>query len=310
MDDKNINYVIETNGLSKIYSGKKVVNQVDMHVPEGSIYGFVGENGSGKTTIMRMLMGLASTSEGTFALFGVDKKDSKIYKIRKNISAIVESPSLVPSMTAYDNLKYACLYCNVKDLSIIDEVLKRVGLHDTGKKLVKNFSLGMRQRLGIAVLLLSSPKLLLLDEPMNGLDPEGIKEVRDLILSLHSQGITILISSHILSELEKVATHWGFINKGHLLKEMSAEELINASSKSIVIKHNDINTLEKAVKSIGIKSYQVVGEKEIKIFDDIKPLDLLSSLDKKGVQIENIKTLDLSVEDYYLDLIREKGVNA
>lgn len=310
MKENETKYVIQTQNLSKAYSGHKVVNQVNMNVPEGSIYGFVGENGSGKTTIMRLLMGLALPSEGTFKLFGLDKKDPNIYKIRKQISAIVEAPSLVPSMNAYDNLKYACLYCKVKDFSIIDKVLKQVGLGDTGKKLVKNFSLGMRQRLGIAVLLLSSPKLLLLDEPMNGLDPEGIKEVRDLIISLHEQGITILISSHILSELEKVATHWGFINKGHLLQEMSAEELVNASSKSILLKHDDIEELEKSVKKIGIKSYKIIGDKELKIFDEIKPLTLLSLLAKEGVEVNNIKTLDLSVEDYYLDLIKEKGVNA
>lgn len=301
------NYVVETKNLTKIYSKKTVVNGVNMHIKEGEIYGFVGENGSGKTTIMRMLMNLAIPSKGNYALFGVDSKDSNISKVRKHISAIVESPSLVISMTAYENLKYACLYYGIKDFSVIDYALKSVGLSNTGKKKVKNFSLGMRQRLGIAILLLNKPKLLLLDEPMNGLDPEGIKEIREMILDLNKQGITILISSHILSELEKVATTWGFITHGNLVEEISAEELNDKCEKSLDLLSADANKLEDAVKKLGY-NYKRVNN-IIKIYDDIKPFDVLKALDKEHVEVNEINTSHLSVEDYYLNLVNRGGNN-
>jgi len=299
---------IKTSNLSKKYSGKFVVDEVNMNIPEGCIYGFVGENGSGKTTIMRLLMGLANPTKGDYSLFGVDHKNSNIYKVRKNISSIVEAPSLVPTMTAYENLKFACLYYGVKDLSIIETALKDVGLENTGKKKVKNFSLGMRQRLGIAILLLNSPKLMLLDEPMNGLDPSGIAELRDLILDLNAKGITFVISSHILSELEKVATTYGFISHGKILQEISAEDLNNAKRSGIELRHENLTKLDSALKSIGIKDMSISAH-SIKVFDDISASKLLIDLDKKGIVINSIKTLDANVEDYYLQLVNEKGGN-
>lgn len=299
--------VIETKDLVKKYGNKVVVDHVCLHVKNGSIYGFVGENGSGKTTIMRLLMGLATQNSGDYALFGVDSKDKRIFKVRRDCSAIVEAPSLVMSMNAYDNLKYACYYCGVKDLSIIPGILDSVGLGNTGNKKVKNFSLGMRQRLGIAVLLLSNPKLLLLDEPMNGLDPSGIAELRELIISLNKKGITILISSHILSELEKVATEWGFICKGKLLQEISNEELLATCEKAIDIKYHDTNALLKSLKKIGLTKIKEIGAGVIKITDEITPKDLLNKLSKEGIEITDIKTVEISVEDYYLNLISKGG---
>ena len=294
--------VIETKELCKRYGKNLVVDHVNLHVPEGSIYGFVGENGSGKTTIMRLLMGLANPTSGDYSLFDISSKDNQIYKIRNQISAIVEAPSLVPTMTAKQNLKYACLYYGVKDFSIIDKVLKQVGLGDTNKKKVKNFSLGMKQRLGIAVLLLNNPKLLLLDEPMNGLDPQGIAELRELIIQLNKEGITFLISSHILAELEKVATHWGFISHGKLLKEISSEKLINECQKSIDISYKDLVLLAKVLKDIGIDNFEQISNKTIRIYDEITPINLLSKLQKLSIEINEIQTNDLNVEDYYLSL--------
>ncbi|MBR2505815.1 MAG: ATP-binding cassette domain-containing protein [Bacilli bacterium] len=294
--------VIETKELCKKYGKNLVVDHVNLHVPEGSIYGFVGENGSGKTTIMRLLMGLANPTSGDYSLFDISSKDSQIYKIRNQISAIVEAPSLVPTMTAKQNLEYACLYYGVKDFSIIDKVLRQVGLGDTNKKKVKNFSLGMKQRLGIAVLLLNNPKLLLLDEPMNGLDPQGIAELRELIIQLNKEGITFLISSHILAELEKVATHWGFISHGKLLKEISSEKLISECQKSIDISYKDLVLLAKALKDIGINNFEQISNKTIRIYDEIAPINLLSKLQKLSIEINEIQTNDLNVEDYYLSL--------
>ena len=297
------NFAVETSELTKIYSGRRVVDEVNMHIPQGSIYGFVGENGSGKTTIMRLLMGLANPSKGRYSLFDVDFKNKNIYSIRKHVSAIVEAPSIVASMTAYQNLEYACQYFGIKNYKqVIPELLESVGLGDVGKKKAGNFSLGMRQRLGIALLLLNNPELVLLDEPMNGLDPTGVAELRDIIINLNKKGITFLISSHILSELEKVATHWGFISHGKLLNELSNEELAMACKKSIELSHHDLKGLEKALKEIGIKEYKNFPN-SIRVFDDILPITLLEKLKKEGFEIKSIKTIDTNVEEYYLSLI-------
>lgn len=303
------NYVIETQGLTKKYGDKLAVNGVNMHVPQGSVYGFVGENGSGKTTIMRLLMGLAIPTNGRYALFGTDSKDRKIQEVRHHISAIVEAPSLVPSLSAYDNLKYACLYYGITNYKeVIPEALKNVGLENTGKKAAKNFSLGMRQRLGIAVLLLNNPTLMLLDEPMNGLDPSGVAELRNLIINLNKKGITFIISSHILSELEKVATHYGFISHGKLIKEISASDLALECQKYTDLKSNDPVTLEKELKALGYTNVKEFPN-SVRIYDDVKPLELLKALDKKGIEINDVKTSEMNVEDYYLSLIGgEKNV--
>ncbi len=301
--EENIEYVVSTSELSKVYNKVYAVDHVNMHIKKGSIYGFVGENGSGKTTIIRLLMGLALPTTGTYDLFNENVKSKKIYAIRNKISAIVEAPSLVPSMTAKENLRYACMYYGIKeDEELIAESLKSVGLGDTGKKTVKNFSLGMRQRLGIALLLLNKPELMLLDEPMNGLDPSGVAELRELIIDLNKQGITFLISSHILSELEKVATHYGFISHGKLLKEISSEELLEECQKGIEIKHHDLDLVEKALQEIGLKQVKR-NPNHIRITDDITPLELLQKLHNKGIEISDIRTSDVNVEEYYLHLI-------
>lgn len=296
-------FVVESNELTKKYSHNLAVNHVNMHIPKGAIYGFVGENGSGKTTIIRLLMGLALPTEGDYKLFGVGNKDKKILGVRKNISAIVEAPSLVPSMTAKQNLKYACLYYGITDQDeVIEKSLHDVGLHDTGSKKVKDFSLGMRQRLGIALLLLNKPTLMFLDEPMNGLDPSGVAELRELIINLNKQGITFLISSHILSELEKVATHYGFISHGKLLKEISSADLNKECKKSIDLKYEDLAKLEKALNKIGLKDLYVTPN-SIRIYDEITPLYLLEKLHKEKIEINEIKTSEMNVEEYYLSMI-------
>lgn len=300
-------YVIETNNLCKKYGGKLVIDHVNMHIPEGSIYGFVGENGSGKTTIMRLLTGLASPLSGSYKLFGVDFKDPKIYETRKEIAAIVEAVSFVPSMTAIDNIIYQEKYLGIKlTPEERENLLKQVHLDKVGKKKAKNFSLGMKQRLGIALAMIKKPKLIFLDEPMNGLDPQGIVELRDLLIELNQkQGLTVLISSHILSELEKIASTYGFISHGRLVEEISVEELLAKCEKSLVIKVDNVSEAEDAIKEFKIEKYKVFPNGDVAIYDEIDIGEVVSYLNKKKIKILSIRSVDESVEDYYLRLIRK-----
>ena len=234
--------VLSTNGLTKQYRRHKVVNGVDMHINRGDIYGFVGENGSGKTTVIRLITGLISPKSGSFELFGVSNRSGKIGKARSRIGAVVESPSIYLNMSAYDNLKTQCAVLGIRDEGRILSVLEDVGLEELykDKKHAGNFSLGMLQRLGIAMALLGEPEFLILDEPMNGLDPAGIVGVRELILKLNRErGITFLISSHILTELSLVATKYGIISKGKLIREITAEQLHEECTKHVVITAED-----------------------------------------------------------------------
>ena len=299
--------LIETHDLVKKYGNKVVIDHVNMHIPEKTIYGFVGENGSGKTTIMRLLTGLAEPTAGGFTLFGVSNKDLKIYEMRRQMSAIVEVTSLVPTMTARENIVYQGIYLGIKvTKQEIDELLKTVQLDNVGNKKVKNFSLGMRQRLGIALALMNHPKLMLLDEPMNGLDPQGIADLRDLLIQLNEkEGITVLISSHILSELEKIASHYGFISHGKIVEELTVEELHNKCRKSVTIKVDDIANIEKELKSANVKDYKIYPNGDVQVFDDVDIGELVSNLYKKGVKILAINSSDEGVEDYYLNLIKE-----
>ena len=299
--------LITTNELCKKYSKKLVIDHVNMNIPEHSIYGFVGENGSGKTTIMRLLTGLAEPTSGSFTLFGVGNKDRRIYEQREKISAIVEATSLVPTLTAKQNIRYLELYSGINLTEAErDELLKKVHLEEVGNKRVKDFSLGMRQRLGIAMALINKPKLMFLDEPMNGLDPEGIAELRDLLIELNQKdGITVLISSHILSELEKIASCYGFISHGKLIEEITAQELKERCRKSLMVKVDDIEKAEKALKKLGLRDYKDSPNGEFRIYDTVKIKDVVFALDAAGVDISAINSSEGSVEDYYLNLVKE-----
>ena len=301
-------YLIETNDLCKKYGDKLVVDHVNMHIEESSIYGFVGENGSGKTTIMRLLTGLAEPTYGSYSLFGVPYKDPAIYKNRQKLSAIVETVSQVPTMTARDNIIFQELYLGIK---LTDEerqqLLEKVHLGDVGNKKVKNFSLGMRQRLGIALALINKPRLMLLDEPMNGLDPEGIAELRDLLITLNKEeGITVLISSHILSELEKIASCYGFISHGHLIEEITAEELQAKCRKSLNVKVDNINRAEEVIRSLNIHDYKAFPNGDVKIYENVQINSIVNALSTANIMVLGINSSEESVEEYYLNLVKER----
>ena len=221
-----MDYILQTNALNKSYGHFKALSNFNMHVPKGSIYGFVGKNGAGKTTLIRLICGLQKPDSGKYTLYGISCTDKNIAKSRRRMGAVVETPSIFPDMTAKENLNQQYRILGLPSYDGREELLQLVGLANTGKKKAKNFSLGMRQRLGIAVALVGNPDFLVLDEPVNGLDPQGIIEIRELILKLNRKyQITFLISSHILDELSRLATDYGFIDAGQMVKEISAKEL-------------------------------------------------------------------------------------
>lgn len=307
-------YLLTTNSLTKQYKGVKVVNNVNMHIKRGDIYGFVGENGAGKTTIIRLLTGLANVTSGDYDLFGENSKTGNLETVKKRMAAVVESPSIYLNMSAYDNLKLQCSMLGVADLSVIDEVLVMVGLDylRNEKKAAGKFSLGMRQRLGIAMALVGNPDFIILDEPMNGLDPEGIVGIRELIIKLNQEkGITFLISSHILDELQKVATTFGFIHRGELIREISIEQLHEECRKCIEIVVDDVNyTIKVLDENPDLNSYKVLPNGVIRIYDEITVNELVKLLDSKGIIIRKFNSNDENIEEFYLNIIRGGMYNA
>lgn len=295
-------YVLETNLLCKKYKNFNALNGLNMRVPKGSIYGFVGKNGAGKTTLIRLITGLQTPTRGSYSIYGISNGNKNIGDARKRMGAVVETPSIHLDMSAYDNLKQQYILLGQPDYSGIDDLLKLVSLDDTGKKKAKDFSLGMRQRLGIALALAGNPDFVVLDEPINGLDPQGIIEIRELILKLNRDyGITILISSHILDELSKLATHYGFIDSGHIVKEISAEELEKRCSKKIRVTVSDIVAFTKAMEHYRIH-YQIVSEQEADIMDEIPVYQLVEKTKEYDCNVLRMKEQNESLESYYLNL--------
>lgn len=296
-------YTFEARNLCKYYKGSKALEQVNMAIPKGSIYGFVGKNGAGKTTLMRLICGLQTPTSGDYTLMGYDAKDRNITSVRSRMGGVIESPAIYKGLSAYDNLKYQYLNVGRPDFSGIGELLKLVGLENTGKKKAKDFSLGMKQRLGIAVALCSNPDFLILDEPTNGLDPQGIIEIRELILKLnHEKGITILISSHILEELSKMATHYGFIDHGKIIRQMSAQELEQECRKSIRMKVADTVVLAKLMEAKGIE-YRVLDDTWADIFTNIKFSELAADFAAADCDIISMEEHDESLEAFYISLL-------
>lgn len=298
-----MDYILRTNDLCKSYRGFKALNGLSMNVPKGSIYGFVGKNGAGKTTLIRLICGLQNPTSGDYSLYGRKLSSKNIAKSRRKMGAVVETPSIYTNMTAEDNLKQQYRILGLPSYDGIEDILKLVGLENTGKKKVKNFSLGMRQRLGIAVALAGNPDFLVLDEPVNGLDPQGIIEIRELILKLNREKqITVLISSHILDELSKLATHYGFIDGGRIVKEISAEELEAACRKCVRAEVSDIKALSKVLDEMGA-DYRIISDTEADIYEKIGVSKLSSALEKENCEIISMNEHDESLESYYVNLV-------
>ena len=291
--------ILKTNALVKKYGQTTVLNNINMTINRGDIYGFVGKNGAGKTTFMRTVLSLTNPTSGEVKLFG----DKSIEEVGLRVGSLIEAPGLYKNATAYENLKrFSIIYGASEDK--IPEILELVGLANTGKKKAKDFSLGMRQRLGIAIALLGEPELLLLDEPINGLDPAGIKDIRDLILKLNKEkNITFLISSHLLDELAKVVTKYGFINAGDLFEEIESKKLLEKCKQQVIIEVDDtkkaLSILETMIdkKSISTKDNTIIiNAKEDTAFINTK-------LVKDGVSVSSIYSNSISLEDYFMERI-------
>lgn len=298
--------ILKINNLSKKYHHHKVLNNLNMTIKKGAIYGLVGRNGAGKTTLIRIITGLQSPTNGYYELFNISSKTKKITEFRKDVGAIIERPSLIENMTAKENLIEQLKLVGIHQFNNVNNFLELVGLSNANKKQVKNFSLGMRQRLGIAVALCSNPKFIILDEPINGLDPEGIIDIRKLIQKLNKeQGITFLISSHYLDELSKIATDYGFINKGQIIKEISAKEFNSNKHNQIKIIVDKSEIAEKYFKSKNIR-YQNLNNNCFQMLTDINISTIIIELSKLNCIVKSFKENEDTLENYYLNLIGGK----
>ena len=297
-----MDYILTAENLGKHYRHSNALSGFSMHIPKGSIYGFVGRNGAGKTTLIRLICGLQEPTEGSFTLYGVESTDSGIVKARQRMGAVVETPAIYLDMTAEENLKQQYRVLGLPSFDSIPELLKLVGLEDTGKKRAKRFSLGMKQRLGIAIALAGDPDFLVLDEPTNGLDPQGIIEMRELILRLNRERqITVLISSHILDELSRLATHYGIIDKGCMVKELSAEELEASCRKCMRIEVSNMVGLTHVLDSMAV-DYKTISDTQADIFAKLNISQLTLALAKEDCEVLSIESKDESLESFFISL--------
>ena len=291
-------YLLVTKDLSKVYKETVAVDNVNIHIKKGSIYGLIGKNGAGKTTIMKMISGLARPTSGTFGYTGFTGSEKEAFS---RIGALIESPALEPNLTAYDNIKIKCLAHGIGDKKYINDLIELVGLTPSSKKAGK-FSLGQKQRLGIALALVGDPDFLILDEPINGLDPQGIAEVREMLSKLNEErGITILISSHILEELAKLATDYAIIDNGRIVEESTSKELREKCRDKIVIKTQEVSKTIPVIDGLGFKDYSVVNDKTIHVFDRLTDITVLNmELAKAMIPVESIGVESSDLEEYFL----------
>ena len=297
--------VLQTQGLSKNYRAFKALDSVDMTVFRGDIYGLIGRNGAGKTTIMKIVTGLTEKSGGSFDLFS--KKGENLGNERRRIGCLIENPAFFGGLTAYQNLNYYALQKGITNKKQIDEALELVNLTEVKDKKFRKFSLGMKQRLGVALAVMDNPDLIILDEPINGLDPIGISELRDTFKRLNAQkGITFIISSHILSELYMVATRFLIIDQGRVLKEITKEELDLECMRCIAVKTDDTKHAAVILEQNGIEEYKVIDGSELRVYkNDVKPQDLNRLLIQNGVNVSEVFETGISLEDYFKSLIQK-----
>ena len=294
--------LLQTRNLTKQYGRHRAVDDVNMHIKKGAIYGFIGRNGAGKTTCLKMISGLSTPSYGEIEMFGYKGKD--LQKVRSRVGCLIEAPGLYGNMSAYDNLNIKCKLTGIKKKGYIDELLKTVGLDTVGEKKTKHYSLGMKQRLGIALALVGEPDLLILDEPINGLDPQGIVEVRETIQKLAKErGMTICISSHILEELSKLATDYGIIHNGCLVQELTREELMKKCSERIELTLDNPKQAIPVLDDMCFSSYQVIDKEHIHIFERLgESASLNMELAKAGIPVKGISITSEELENYFLRL--------
>lgn len=299
--------VLKTNNLTKQYNKNVVLDNVNITIKKGDIYGLIGRNGAGKTTLMKIITTLASPTSGTFELFNTCSENDELFDNKKRVGSLIEYPAFYPNLSAYDNLKYYTIQRGIVDKNQINKVLELVNLTGTGKKKVKTFSLGMKQRLGIALAILNSPDFVILDEPINGLDPIGISELRDTFKKLSDNGITLLISSHILSELYLLANEFGFLENGKLIKELSKEELDLECSKYLVIKTDDSKKVSVLLeKELNTNNYKVINNEEIRVYDYTDDSDKVSDvLVNNKIKIKGFYESGISLEEYFKEIIKE-----
>ena len=296
-------YIIESNSLCKNYLKHRVLKDLGVHIPKGSIYGLVGKNGAGKSTFMRVITGIQEPTSGEYKLWGVPNTDHKVSKMRKRLGAVIENVSMYPALTARQNMKQQYRILGIPSFDGIDDLLQLVGLDASSHKSVKNYSLGMKQRLGLAMTLAGSPDCIILDEPMNGLDPEGIIEMREIILKLNKEkDITFVISSHILDELSKVATHYGFIDDGSIVEEITSQQLEDKCRKSSVIEVDNVSELVKLIEGTDVE-YSVESDTKLVIYDEYDINTILPSMIQKNIKLISFGSNNESLESYFLNLV-------
>ena len=291
-------YVIETKQVSKKFPNKLAVDKVSMHVQKGDIYGLIGRNGAGKTTIMKMILGTLFPTEGEIVIFGKSDLDNQ----RKRIGSLIEAPGIYKGCTAFENMKrFSILYGGTDE--DINSLLKFVGLANTGNMKAGRFSLGMKQRLGIALALLGNPEVLILDEPINGLDPAGIKEIRDIIIRLNKErGVTFVISSHLLDELGKIATHYGILSDGRLVDEISAEELQERCKTCLIIEANDLEKAQEMLRNANLLGNHVISNNKLLMYDHFEePYLVNETLVKGGIKVNSLSFSNNGFEDYFIE---------
>ena len=297
--------VLKTYNITKKYGEQLAVDNVNMTIKKGDIYGFIGQNGAGKTTLIRLITGLIHKSGGEIELLGANE-ENELNKARTMVGSLIETPSFYTNMTARENLEVSRLVRNIPGKKCIDEVLELVGLKDVEKKKVKNFSLGMRQRLGIANALMGNPKLLILDEPINGLDPMGIVEIRELLKKINKEkDMTILISSHILSELSELATTYGIISNGKLIEEITAKQLSEKCRQYIDLRVDDTaRAVILLERELGISDYEVLEDSNIKVFSNLDNVGEINSLlSRSGIIVESISVNGENLEEYFMNKV-------